>query len=59
MEGMRARYTGKDRALELTNGKVYNVMSIERGWYRIDTDMMGDYLYPPELFEITEAGTEV
>lgn len=59
MDGMRVRYTGRDRALELTNGKMYSVVSIERDWYRIDTDMMGDYLYPPELFEIVDAGKEV
>ena len=48
------RYIGKTRNLELTNGKEYSVISVERGWYRINTDKLGDYLYPPELFEAVE-----
>ncbi len=42
------------RPLELTNGKIYDVISIERDWYRIETDMLGDYLFPPGMFEIVE-----
>lgn len=33
-------------------GKVYEVLSIERDWYRIVDDSGEDYLYPPELFEL-------
>jgi len=40
--------------LVLTNNKVYNVISIERGWYRIIDDSGDDYLYPPDMFEIVE-----
>lgn len=36
----------------LTHGKEYKVISIERGWYRIETDTLGDYLFPAELFEV-------
>ncbi len=49
---MKVRYIGKTRHMELTEGKVYEVVSVERTWYRIQTDMLGDYLYPPHLFEI-------
>lgn len=49
---MIVRYIGKTRILELTKDKEYPVISVERGWYRIETDKLGDYLYPPELFEI-------
>lgn len=38
----------------LTYNKEYEVISIERGWYRVDDDSGDDYLYPPELFEIIE-----
>jgi len=58
MRGMKVRYTGKTRALELTQDKTYDVLSIERGWYRIETDKLGDYLYPPDMFEVMEAGEE-
>ena len=43
---------GKTEFLVLTNGKVYEVLSIERDWYRIVDDSGEDYLYPPELFEL-------
>jgi hypothetical protein len=55
MAGMKVRYIGEDRVLELTHGKVYTVISVERGWYRIETDMLGDYLYPARLFEKIDA----
>ena len=38
----------------IKNGKVYDVISIEKGWYRIMTELDDDYLFPPELFEIVE-----
>lgn len=43
---------GKTEFLVLTNGKVYEVLSVERDWYRIVDDSGEDYLYPPELFEL-------
>ena len=36
----------------LTHNKIYDVISIEKDWYRIIDDSGEDYLYPPELFEI-------
>ena len=38
----------------LTTGKVYTVVSVEKGWYRIVDDSGEDYLYPPEKFTIVE-----
>lgn len=35
-------------------GKTYDVISIEKGWYRIMTELGEDYLFPPHLFEIVE-----
>lgn len=35
---MRAKYLGKTEFLVLTNGKVYEVLSVERDWYRIVDD---------------------
>lgn len=34
--------------------KIYDVISIEKGWYRIMTELDEDYLFPPECFEIVE-----
>ena len=51
---MKVKWLGKTDYLVLTNNKVYNVISIERGWYRIIDDSGDDYLYPPDMFEIVE-----
>ncbi len=39
------------RLVSLTVGKSYEVLSVERGWYRILDDTGEDYLFPPDLFE--------
>lgn len=49
---MRVRYLGQTDFLVLTHGKLYEVLSVERGWYRIIDDSREDYLYPPDCFEI-------
>lgn len=49
---MRVRYMGETEKLVLTKDKIYNVIAVEHGWYRIVDDSDEDYLYPPELFEI-------
>lgn len=51
---MKVRYTGKTIQLELTHGKIYEVISVEKGWYRIKDDTGDDYLYPPTSFEIIQ-----
>lgn len=51
---MKVKWLGKTEFLMLTNGKIYEVISIERGWYRLIDDSGEDYLYPPENFKIIE-----
>lgn len=51
---MKVKYVGKTFPLELTNGKTYDALEVERTWYRIVDDSGEDYLYPPELFEINQ-----
>ena len=51
---MKVRYLEETSFLELTHDKVYEVLSVEKEWYRIVDDSDDDYLYPPELFEIVE-----
>ena len=51
---MKVKWFGKTDFLVLTNNKIYDVISIERGWYRIIDDSGDDYLYPPDMFEIVE-----
>ena len=38
----------------LIKDKIYTVISIEGGWYRIMTELDEDYLFPPECFEVIE-----
>ena len=38
--------------MSLTNDKLYEVISIEKDWYRIIDDTGEDYLFSPEKFEI-------
>lgn len=51
---MKVKYISDFETLALEKGKVYPVMSVEHGWYRIMTDLDEDYLFPPEAFEIVE-----
>ncbi|MGI6497837.1 MAG: XkdF-like putative serine protease domain-containing protein [Oscillospiraceae bacterium] len=52
--GMKIKYLGETEPLVLTKDKIYEVISIEAEWYRINDDTGEDYLYPEELFEVVE-----
>ena len=47
-----AKWKGETEFLMLTHDKVYEVLSVEKGWYRVVDDSGDDYLYPPEYFEV-------
>lgn len=51
MIGKKIKYIGEDDFPYLTKGKEYMVISVEKGFYRIETDHVGDYLFHPLLFE--------
>lgn len=51
---MKVRFLGKVQTFALESGKVYEVMSVENGWFRIMTELDEDYLFPPEQFQIVE-----
>ena len=40
--------------MDVIPNKIYEVLSVERGFYRIIDESGEDYLYPPEKFEIIE-----
>lgn len=48
---MKVKYIGKTD-VSLTQGKKYNVESVEEGLYRIFDDTGEDYLFSPDEFEI-------
>ena len=53
---MKVKYIGNDYLdTAFEKEKEYEVTSIEKDWYRIMTDLDEDYLFPPKLFEITDA----
>lgn len=54
----KVKYIKDTISISLTKNKIYNVLSTEKGWYRIVDDSGEDYLYPPENFEVIK-GTEV
>lgn len=55
---IKVRYNGNrfsDYVIKpFKQGKIYEVISIEKGWYRILCELDEDYLFPPLLFEIVE-----
>ena len=55
---MKVRYIEETDPLYCENGKVYEVLAIENGYYRIVDDTGDDYLYSPEEFEIVEGSTD-
>lgn len=51
---MKVKWKGETEFLCRIHDKVYEVISIEKDWYRIIDESGEDYLYPPEFFEIVE-----
>lgn len=51
---MKVKYIGKSDPMALINNKVYECISVEKGWYRIVDETGEDYLYPPNEFETVE-----
>ena len=53
MAGLRVKYIGTDFAA-LPTGTIREVLAIEKGWYRIMTELGEDYLFPKSFFEIVD-----
>lgn len=51
---MKVKFKDQGQTMDLEDGKIYDVISIEHDWYRIIDESEEDYLYPPEFFEIIE-----
>lgn len=52
---MKVKYIGNEYiGTAFDPDKIYEVLSIEKGWYRIMTELDEDYLFSPNLFEIVE-----
>ncbi len=55
---MKAKYLGTFETVALEKDKIYDVISIEKGWLRIFIKNDEDYLFPPEAFEIIKEEPE-
>ena len=51
---MKVEYIGEKETIAFERGKAYPVLSIERGWYRVSTELEDDYLFRPCLFRIVD-----
>ena len=65
---LKIRYVGEEYIdtpnsyeifMDVIPNKIYEVLSVEKGWYRIIDESEEDYLYPPENFEIVDSDKEV
>lgn len=52
---MKVKYIGKSQKYYLLNCKIYEVLSIEKGWCQVIDETGEDYLYPPKLFVSPES----
>ena len=50
---MKVKYIG-ETDYSLTNGKEYEVIGTENGFYQIIDNSGEDYFFPPEEFEVVE-----
>ena len=50
---MKVKYIGVSD-VSLTKEKIYDVIAVESGWYRIVDNTEEDYLFDPKEFEIVE-----
>lgn len=50
---MKVKYKGKS-SVSLTKDKIYDVISVEMGDFRIVDDTGEDYIFPSENFEIVK-----
>jgi|GEM_PF-5254193 len=51
---MKVRWKEKDFFPYMTKDKIYDVISIEKDWYRLIGDWGEDYLHAPECFDIVD-----
>lgn len=50
---MMIQYKGERKA-DIIPNKIYHVLSIENGWYRIIDESGEDYLYEPSAFYVVD-----
>ena len=51
---MKVKWKGKTEFLMLTHDKIYDVVAVEKNWYRIVDDSGDYYLYRGDNFELVQ-----
>lgn len=51
---MKVKYIGDYYKVTLQKDKIYEVIGIEDGWYKVKTELDDTALFPPAVFEIIE-----
>lgn len=51
---MKVKFKGESTSYGLENNQIYEVISIEKNYYRIIDKSNEDFLYSPDYFEIVE-----
>ena len=54
MAGLKVKLKDDYKSSAFIKGKIYDVISVEKDWYRIMTELDEDYIFPPHLFDIVE-----
>ncbi len=49
--GFKVRLILDVDSVAIPRDKIYTVLSVEKGWYRVMSELDEDYLFPPEAFE--------
>lgn len=55
---MKVKYIGDYYKVTLRKNKIYTVLGIENGWYKIKTEIDETAYFPPKCFEIVEKDEE-
>jgi len=51
---VKVRYTGDYYKISLVKGRIYDVISVDDGWYRIVDETGEDYLFSTDQFETVQ-----
>lgn len=49
---MKVKYIGDYYKVTLQKGKIYNVLGVKNGWYKIEDETEDTAFFPPNEFEI-------
>ena len=51
---MKVKYVGNSYPVSLITNKVYDVLAVENGWFKLLDENEEEYLFPPTEFEVVK-----